>query len=130
MPSYKWLMFETKEKSEEKMGQISKSRFQRNKVGRKSYHELCPEIITELKNLLNTHSGSAQDRRRDDAIRFNGLSIVDCNKHIKKRLMKKYSKINKMSNSTVRRFFLPPKQNIRSSKFYKSRILAKIPQKT
>ncbi|CAF1318134.1 unnamed protein product, partial [Didymodactylos carnosus] len=115
MPSYKWLTFETKEKSEEKMGQISKSRFQRNKVGRKSYHESCPEMITELKNLLNTHSGSAQDRRRDDAIRFNALSIVDCNKHIKKRLMKEYSKINKMSNSTVRRFFLPPKQNIRSS---------------
>jgi len=122
-------MFETKEKSQERMKQISSSRFQRNKVGRKSYHELYPEIITELKNLLNTHSGSAQDRRRDDAIRFNGLSIVDCNKHIKKRLMKKYSKINKMSNSTVRRYFLPPKNNIQSSKFYKSRILAKIPQK-
>ncbi|CAF4438106.1 unnamed protein product [Rotaria sp. Silwood2] len=129
MPSYRWLIFETKEKSQETMRQISSSRFQRNKIGRKSYHELCPEIITELNNLLNTHSGSAQYRCRDDAIRFNGLSIVDCNKHIKKRLMKKYSKINKMSSSTVRRYFLPPKSNIQSSKFYKSRILAKIPQK-
>ncbi|CAF1400768.1 unnamed protein product [Rotaria sordida] len=111
------------------MRQILLTNFQRKKVGRKSYHQLCPEIITELKNLLNTHSGSAQDRRRDDAIRFNGLSIVDCNKHIKKRLMKKYSIINKISNSTVRRYFLPPKNNIQSSKYYKSRILAKIPQK-
>ncbi|CAF3896338.1 unnamed protein product [Rotaria magnacalcarata] len=71
-------MFETKGKSEERIRQISLSHYQRNKVGRKSYHELYPEIITELKKLLNTHSGSAQDRRRDDAIRFNGLSIVDC----------------------------------------------------
>ncbi|CAF1258107.1 unnamed protein product [Rotaria magnacalcarata] len=78
MPSYKWLMFETKGKSEERIRQISLSHYQRNKVGRKSYHELYPEIITELKKLLNTHSGSAQDRRRDDAIHFNGLSIVDC----------------------------------------------------
>ncbi|UJR18766.1 hypothetical protein I4U23_005672 [Adineta vaga] len=108
---------------------MSLSRFSHNKRGRKSYHELYPEIITELKDLLNTHSGSAQDRRRDDAVRFNGLSIVDCNKHIKKRLLKKYSKISKMSNATVRRYFLPPKYNIKSSKFYKSRILAKIPQK-
>ncbi|CAF4545828.1 unnamed protein product [Rotaria socialis] len=122
-------MFETKGKSEERIRLISLSHFQRNKVGRKSYHELYPDIITELKKLLNTHSGSAQDRRRDDAIRFNGLSIVDCNKHIKKRLMKKYSKINKISNSTIRRYFLPPKNNIQSSKFYKSHILAKIPQK-
>lgn len=122
-------MFETKEKSQERMAQMSLSRFQRKKVGRKSYDELYPEIKIELKNLLNTHSGSAQDRRRDDAIRFNGLSIVDCNKHIKKRLMKKYSRINKLSNSTVRRYFLPPKNNIQSSKYYKSRILAKIPQK-
>ncbi|CAF3268778.1 unnamed protein product [Rotaria socialis] len=43
--------------------------------------------------------------------------------------MKKYSKINKISNSTIRRYFLPPKNNIQSSKFYKSHILAKIPQK-
>ena len=34
-----------------------------------------------------------------------------------------------MSNSTVRRYFLPSKNNIQSSKYYKSRILAKIPQK-
>ncbi|CAF1263946.1 unnamed protein product [Adineta ricciae] len=129
MPSYKWLMFETKEKSQEKMRQMSLPRFQHKKVGRKSYHELYPEIIVELKDLLNTHSGSAQDRRRDDAVRFNGLSIVDCNKCIKKRLMRKYSKINKMSNSTVRRYFLPPKSNTQSSKFYKGRISAKIPQK-
>jgi hypothetical protein len=129
MESYKWLMFETKEKSDEKMRKMSLPRFERTKVGRKSYHELYPEIFTELKAFLNTHSGSAQDRRRDDAIRFNGLSIVDCNKHIKKRLLKKYAKINKMSNSTVRRYFLPPKSSIQSSKYYKSRILAKIPQK-
>ncbi|CAM4848066.1 unnamed protein product [Rotaria magnacalcarata] len=43
--------------------------------------------------------------------------------------MKKYSKINKISNSTIRRYFLPPKKNIQSSEFYKSHILAKIPQK-
>ncbi|CAF3383836.1 unnamed protein product [Rotaria sp. Silwood2] len=129
MPSYRWLMFETKEKSQERMQQMLLTRFQRQKVGRKSYHELCPDIITELKSVLNTHSGSAQDRRRDDAVRFNGLSTVDCTKHIKKRLMKKYSRINKISNSTVRRYFLPPKNNIQSSKYYKSHILAKIPQK-
>ncbi|CAF4579955.1 unnamed protein product [Rotaria sp. Silwood2] len=129
MPSYRWLMFETKEKSQERMRQMLLTRFQRQKAGRKSYHELCPDIITELKSVLNTHSGSAQDRRRDDAVRFNGLSTVDCTKHIKKRLMKKYSRINKISNSTVRRYFLPPKNNIQSSKYYKSHILAKIPQK-
>ncbi|CAF3729148.1 unnamed protein product [Rotaria socialis] len=77
MPSYKWLMFETKGKSQARIRQISLSHYQCNKVGRKSYHELYPEIITGLKILLYTHSGSAQDRRRDDAIRFNGLSIVD-----------------------------------------------------
>ncbi|CAF1061165.1 unnamed protein product [Rotaria sordida] len=34
-----------------------------------------------------------------------------------------------MLSSTVRRYFLPPKNNIQSSKFYKSRILARIQQK-
>ena len=52
MSNYKWLVFETREKSEERMRQISLSRFQRNKIGRKSYHELYPEIITELKSLF------------------------------------------------------------------------------
>ena len=42
-------MFETREKSQERMRQISLLCFQRNKVGRKSYHELYPEVITELK---------------------------------------------------------------------------------
>ena len=49
MPRYKWLMFETKERSQERMRRILLLRFQRNKVGRKSYHELYPEIIAGLK---------------------------------------------------------------------------------
>ncbi|CAF1263687.1 unnamed protein product [Didymodactylos carnosus] len=88
MSRYKWLMSETREKSDERLKQILDIRFKRNKPERKSDHEQYPEILTELQNLSNTHSGSAQDRRRDDFTRFNGLSAVDCNKHIKQRLIK------------------------------------------
>ena len=45
-------MFKTKEKSEERMRQISLSRFQRNKVGRKSYHELKNLVFLEKMNSL------------------------------------------------------------------------------
>jgi hypothetical protein len=57
MPSYRWLMFKTKQKSQERMRQISLSHFQSNKVGRKSYHELKNSLFLkkmtslELKNI-------------------------------------------------------------------------------
>ncbi len=43
-------MFKTKEKSQERMRQISLSRFQRNKVGRKSYHKLKNSLFWEKMN--------------------------------------------------------------------------------
>ena len=45
-------MFETKEKSQERMRQISLSRFQRNKVGRKSDYELKNWLSSEEMNSL------------------------------------------------------------------------------
>ncbi|CAF1556269.1 unnamed protein product, partial [Didymodactylos carnosus] len=66
---------------------------------------------------------------RDDTVRFNGLSITDCNNYVKRRLSRRYPNIYKLSNSTIRRLFMPPKKNVRSQKFYKSIIPAKIPQK-
>ena len=45
-------MFKTKEKSQERMRQISLSRFQRKKVGRKSYHELKYSLFLEKINSL------------------------------------------------------------------------------
>ncbi len=40
-------MSKTKEKSQERMRKISLSRFRRNKVGRKSYHELKNSVFLE-----------------------------------------------------------------------------------
>jgi hypothetical protein len=45
-------MFKTKEKSQERMRQISLSRFRRNKVGRKSYRELKNSLVLEKMNSL------------------------------------------------------------------------------
>ena len=45
-------MFKTKEKSQERMRQISLSRFQRKKVGRKSYHELKNSLFLEKRNSI------------------------------------------------------------------------------
>ena len=45
-------MFKTKEKSQERMRQISWSGFQRNKVGRKSYHESKNSLFLEKMNSL------------------------------------------------------------------------------
>ncbi|CAF1127287.1 unnamed protein product [Didymodactylos carnosus] len=79
MSSYKWLLFETKEKSIKTINHLKEFRFKNSPRGRKSYYQTHPELVPELKKLLNTHSGEAQDRRRDDVVRFNGLSITDSN---------------------------------------------------
>jgi hypothetical protein len=129
MSSYKWLLFETKEKSAKTINGLKEFRIKINPTGRKPYHLTHPELVPELKKLLNTHSGEAQDRRRDDIVRFNGLSITDCNDYIKRRLSRRYPRIYKLSNTTIRRLFIPPKKNVRSQKYYKSIIPAKIPQK-
>ncbi|CAF4667243.1 unnamed protein product, partial [Didymodactylos carnosus] len=81
MSSCKWLLFETKEKSIKTINHLKEFRFKNNPRGRKSYYQAHPELVPELKKLLNTHSGEAQDRRRDDVVRFNGLSITDCNNY-------------------------------------------------
>jgi hypothetical protein len=43
-------MFKTKEKSQERMRQISLSCFQHNKVGRESYHKLKNSLFWEKMN--------------------------------------------------------------------------------
>ena len=43
-------MFEIKEKSQERMRQISLSRFRRKNVGRKYYHELKNSLFSEEMN--------------------------------------------------------------------------------
>ncbi|CAF1381124.1 unnamed protein product, partial [Didymodactylos carnosus] len=126
---YKWLLFETQEKSTKAINHLKDCRIESNPPGRKPYYRTHPELLPELKKLLNTHSGEAQDRRRDDTVRFNGLSITDCNNYVKRRLSRRYPNIYKLSNSTIHRLFIPPKKNVRSQKFYKSIIPAKIPQK-
>ena len=45
-------MFKTNKKSQERIRQISLSRFQRKKVGRKSYHELKNSLFLEKTNGL------------------------------------------------------------------------------
>ncbi len=45
-------MFKTKEKSQERMRQISLSRFQRNTVERKFYHELKHSVFFKKMNSL------------------------------------------------------------------------------
>ena len=45
-------MFKTTEKSQEEMRQIPLTRFQRNKVGRKSYHKLKNSLFLEKMNSL------------------------------------------------------------------------------
>ncbi|CAF5063226.1 unnamed protein product, partial [Rotaria sp. Silwood1] len=129
MPSYKWLLFEKKEKSAKIINDLKEFRIKTDPPGRKPYYKTHPELVPELKKLLNTHSGEAQDRRRDDKVRFNGLSITDCTDYIKRRLSRRYPKIYRLSNATVRRLFIPPKKNVKSEKYYKSIIPAKIPQK-
>lgn len=122
----------TKEKSDKTINDLKEFRIKSKPSGRKPYYRTHPELVPELKKLLNTHSGEAQDRRRDDIVRFNGLSITDCNDHIKRRLSRLYPKIYKLSNSTIRRLFIPPKkiQEVKSiinqlfqRKFHKNKIL-------
>ncbi|CAF3895719.1 unnamed protein product, partial [Didymodactylos carnosus] len=103
MTSYKWLLFETQEKSTKAINHLKDFRIESNPPGRKPYYRTHPELLPELKKLLNTHSGEAQDRRRDDTVRFNGLSITDCNNYVKRRLSRPYPNIYKLSNSTIRR---------------------------
>ncbi|CAF3237351.1 unnamed protein product [Rotaria sp. Silwood2] len=129
MPSYKWLLFETKETSAKIINDLKEFRIKKDPPGRKPYYKTYPELVPELKKLLNTHSGEAQDRRRDDKVRFNGLSITDCTTYIKRRLSRRYPRIYRLSNATVRRLFIPPKKNVGSEKYYKSIISAKIAQK-
>ena len=129
MLNYKWLLFQTKEKSIKTINDLREFCIPNNPFGRKPYYKTHPELVPELKKLLNTHSGEAHNRRRDDVLRFNGLSITDCTDYIKRRLSRRYPNIYKLSHTTVRRLFMPPKQNVRSPKYYKSVIPAKIPQK-
>ncbi|CAF2854670.1 unnamed protein product [Rotaria sp. Silwood2] len=129
MSSYSWLLFETKEKSAKIINDLKDFCIQTTPPGRKPYHIKYPELVRELKNLLNTHSGGAQDRRRDDIVRFNGLTITNCNNYIKRRLSRRYPNIYKLSNATVRRLFMPPKKSTKSHKYYKSIVPAKVPRK-
>jgi hypothetical protein len=69
-------MFKTKEKSQERMRQISLSRFQRNKVGRKSYHELKNSLFLEKGR--GTFWAVIGPYRKIGPIRLKLSAIIEC----------------------------------------------------
>ncbi|CAF0984399.1 unnamed protein product [Didymodactylos carnosus] len=97
--------------------------------GRPALHLQYPAAVTELEKFLNLHAGGAQERRRTDAVYYNGVTTLQMRDHVRSTLGSIYPRLKTISDITCRRLLEAPAKNVLASKYYKNLINAKIPSK-
>ncbi|CAF1267476.1 unnamed protein product [Didymodactylos carnosus] len=102
---------------------------QKRRVGAPSYHEQIPELVQAAQNVLELNAIGADDRRRTDEVRYNGLSTKELKAATINHLKDQYPQIKNISESTIRRLMLPPCSNRKAAIYYKPKIIGKVVSK-
>ena len=92
-------------------------------MGRPSFHQLHPNLVSCVKSFIEQSSAAAHLRRRDNVMYTNGVSLKDIVQHVKKTLGITVSK------NTVHRLMQPPRRKTIASKRYLGLIPARVPPK-
>ena len=98
------------------------------KFGRKAIHKRFPDIIQVTTEFLKQHSFAAGAKRRSSTATGTGVSLDEIREHhfAKRPGVQEYA----ISNDTIHRLFVPPRQATSAAKYYKSLIDAKVPGKS
>ncbi|CAF1041985.1 unnamed protein product [Didymodactylos carnosus] len=101
----------------------------KRRVGAPSYHEQIPELVQAAQNVLELNAIGADNHRRTDEVRYNGLSTKELKAAIINHLKDQYPQIKNISESTIRHLMLPPCSNRKAAIYYKSKIIGKVVSK-
>lgn len=95
--------------------------------GRPKKHEQFPTVVQHAVDFLKMHAFSAESRRRNDISLSMGVSMPELRAHLLK-IVPDLQK-NGMSLSTTKRILVAPNQHMKSAKYYKGLLAAKVPSK-